>query len=86
MAVIINPGDVFLLPIPKISFKHAHIIVTSIDLNTGDCICVPVDTWRGKRTSDNTVVIQPGIHPFINKQSYINYYETKKINQRDIDL
>lgn len=85
MSVSIHLGDVFLLPIPNLSNNHAFIIITAFNLHTGSCIGVPIDTCRGKRVDDRTVVFQPNCHPFITKQSYVNYEKAVVLSIEDLD-
>jgi len=85
MAISIHLGDVFLLPIPNLLNYHAFIIITAFNPLTGSCIGVPIDTCRGKKIDDRTVVFQPNCHPFITKQSYVNYEKALVLNIEDLD-
>jgi len=86
MVLTITPGDVFHVPLPRKDFCHIHIIITSVDQNTGAFLCVPVDSWENQRLSDPTVILNVGDHKFITKKSYINYDEAKILNYDQISL
>jgi len=63
-------GDTFLMPAPggRIT-PHLWIVITTPDPVTHLCGIVSVTTLRNSK--DQTIILQPGDHPFIRHQSTI---------------
>jgi hypothetical protein len=65
-------GDTFLMPAPGgVATPHLWIVVTQPDPQTHLCAIVSVTTLRNSK--DQTVILRPGDHPFIRRDSTIFY-------------
>jgi hypothetical protein len=58
-------------------------VLTSPDPNTGTAVCVNI-TDR-KNHPDDTVILKPGDHPFITKESVVYYVDAQFLNVVVID-
>jgi hypothetical protein len=70
-------GDTFLLPKKSSATEHLWIIITDPDPRTSEAVCVNI-TSR-KPDSEITVVIAPGEHPFVKRESVIFYQDARII-------
>ena len=70
-------GDTFLIPKTARDTEHLWIIVTEIDANNGNAVCVNVTTRQSY--SDTTLVLQVGDHSFITHESVINYSDAREM-------
>jgi len=77
MAININPGDVFLIPLPTKDLRHAHIVITAVHPIKGTFLCVPMNSCKNQRLDDRTVVFQNGDHEFVEHPTFINYYKAE---------
>lgn len=59
--------------------KHLHFIVVKV-ANSDQVIVVNCDTVHSKKGTDPTVILHPGDHPRIIKDSYINYKRAKIVS------
>ena len=72
-----KPGECFLIDSGPVG-KHLFVLVLETkDGNQHQVISVPVCTLRNPDRTDNACIIQPGEHPFINCQSFIEYRYTR---------
>lgn len=66
---MIRPGDTFLLSFGR---EPGHLwIVAAVSADGGECLMVNLTTLRFD--ADQTVILQPGEHPFIGKPSSVYY-------------
>jgi hypothetical protein len=63
--------------------RHLWIVVT--EPQPPDFQCVIVNITRQQQKSDNTVVLRPGDHPFIVRDSVIRYADASIVDVRDLD-
>lgn len=72
----IKAGNCYLVETNRDSagYINSHLLVVLLDPEerTNETIIVPVDTLRSPK-HDTTTILEPGIHEFITKRSYINY-------------
>lgn len=72
---MLNPGDTF-LPKPN-QIEHLWIVLTP-PREDGTAVCVNVTSWKFDR--DDTVILEPGDHPFITKKSVVHYEDARFMN------
>lgn len=79
----LSAGDTFLLP-RKLEWKD-HLFIVLLDADN-DGNTVMVNLTSAKPHSDRTTVLQPGEHPFVTRETVVNYLDaaitkTSKIEQ-----
>lgn len=67
-------GDTFLYG-PAPSSLHLHIVLCGCTGPTGSVVIVTLNTVQ--QWTDNTVVLQPGDHPFINRNTAVSYRQVR---------
>ncbi|MDP2807333.1 MAG: hypothetical protein Q8O74_04250 [bacterium] len=80
-------GDAFLMHLPGSvadPYYHLFIVLTDPEPGTEQIVAVMLSTVR--RTTDDTVVLQAGEHPFIKHPTAVqfstaNYYKAKRIER-----
>ena len=70
---MLKAGDTFLLPKPG-RIEHLWIVLTIPDQDN-KAVCVNVTSKRDD--SDETLVLKPGDHPFITKESVVHYEDAR---------
>ena len=70
MSTIIQQNTI-LVPVPSASCKHLFIVLTTPDGEPPLVVMVNITTRRP--TSDSTVILTPGDHPFIRHESVIAF-------------
>ena len=75
---MLRPGDSFLLPALGQSTPHLWIVITEADAD-GWAVCV------NKPSSETTVILNPGDHPFITHESVVYYKDADKLNLRTVE-
>ena len=75
---MLRAGQTFLLPKDQRLKEHSWIVVTDTDPHDGTSVCVSVTTWRAG--CDETVILEPGDHPFVAHRSVVYYQDTKKLS------
>jgi hypothetical protein len=68
-----QPGQTFLLPKPG-RIEHLWVVLTYPNAE-GLSICVNITTRRFD--SDDTLILQPGDHPFIKHESTVHYEDAR---------
>ncbi len=76
-------GDTFLLPRDTNKVSHLWIVITESE-EMGKAVCVNVSS-SSSSFCDETVVLQPGDHPFISKKSVIRYMDAKVLDLKEVD-
>jgi hypothetical protein len=71
---MLKPGDTFLIPKSSKDIEHLWIVLTP-EREDGTALCVNVTSWKFDR--DETVILQPGDHPFITKKSVVHYEDAQ---------
>jgi hypothetical protein len=64
---------------------NLHLWIVLTEPQAPDFQCVIVNLTRQQPRSDNTVVLRPGDHPYITKDSVIRYGDTLIVDARDLD-
>lgn len=64
-------GDTFLLPRWSEGKPHLYVVITTPEPTTNRAACVNI-TSR-KQDSETTLILQPGDHPFIDRESVVWY-------------
>jgi hypothetical protein len=64
---------------------NPHLWIVLTEPQAPDFLCVIVNLTRQQPRSDNTVVLRPTDHPFINKDSVIRYGDALIVDGRDLD-
>ncbi len=72
---MLHLGDTVLIPKPGQEKSHLWVLVTGADPQTGEVIIVNFTTQRPH--SDNTVVIQPGEHRFVDRPTVVFYPDAR---------
>jgi hypothetical protein len=72
---LLSCGDTFLIPKSGRQTEHLWIVVTDPEPETDLAVCVSITTRRSN--SDTTVIILPGMHPFIRHDSVVYYSDAK---------
>lgn len=74
--MIIKVGDCYLVETnrDRDGYINRHLLVVLLEPeeHTNNTIIVPVDTLKSPK-HDSTTILEPGIHEFITKRSYVNY-------------
>lgn len=77
-------GDTVLIPAPGgRTIPHLWIVLTEPDPATHQCVIVNVTTLR--YAADQTVILQPGDHPFISHPSVISFADAMIVDVRRIE-
>lgn len=80
---MLGPGDTFYIPSPGTLTAHLWIVLTDVDQD-GKAICVNITTKKDH--SDTTTILQPGAHPFIEKESVAYYNKADWLDMKQLDL
>ena len=76
-------GDTFLMR-PWVGGKyHLWVVITEPDSESFECVIVSVTTLRGN--CDQTLVLQPGDHPFIQHPSVVFFADARIVDSRLLD-
>lgn len=75
-------GNTFLLPKNDNKTEHLWIVITTPDEN-GKAVCVNISSLRAA-FCDKTVIITPGEHPFIVKDSVVRYADAGVLNLKEV--
>jgi hypothetical protein len=67
-------------PFPQGTTPHLHIILTDPVGNPPVVVLVNISTYHGKSFEDSSVILTPGQHPYIQRDSYVAYDYAKKVN------
>ena len=78
-------GDTFLMPAPGISIRTPHLWIVITDPSDADWTVIVVSITTLKAGTDQTVILQQGEHPFINRPSSVFYGDARLIDARDLD-
>ncbi len=73
---MLRAGDTFLLPKPNAT-EHLWVVLTE-PTESGEAVCVNITTQHS--FSDQTVILQPGDHPFIKHPSVVHYEDAREMN------
>ncbi len=82
-----KPGDCILIETNKEAgyFKsHLFVIILETEDHTRNTIIVNIQTIRNGKY-DKTVTLHKGDHPFIDKDSYVNYRLSKIVSLTDLE-
>lgn len=77
-----SPGSTFLLPTRIQDIPHLWVVLTYPDKNSNEVVIVNLTTKRSH--SDTTVILNPGDHPFINRETVINYSDAKFVKVENL--
>jgi hypothetical protein len=64
---------------------NPHLWIVLTEPQAPDFQCVIVNLTRQQPRSDNTVVLRPGDHPYITKDSVIRFGDALIVDARDLD-
>jgi hypothetical protein len=76
-------GDTFLMEPWSGGKRHLWVVVTEPDSESFECVIVSIATLRGN--CDQTVVLQPGDHPFIRHPSVVFFADARIVDARRLD-
>lgn len=62
--------------------SHLHIVIIDCEEHTGTTVIVVVETLEGKK--DETTILKPGDHDFIQQDSYVNYRRSRTTSNTDL--
>jgi hypothetical protein len=82
-----KPGDCLLIETNKEAGNiksHLFVIILQAENNTKNTIIVNIQTVRDGKF-DKTVILHKGDHPFIDKDSYVNYRLAKIVSLVDLN-
>ena len=71
---MLKAGDTFLIPKSSSAIEHLWVVLTDPD-SDNSAVCVNITTKQGY--SDMTVILKPGEHPFIKKESVAHYPDAR---------
>jgi hypothetical protein len=77
---LLEVGDTFLLPSSVDGKAHLWIVLTPPEPN-GRAVCVNITSHR-PAFCETTVILAPGEHPFIKKESVVQYKDADFLNIR----
>jgi hypothetical protein len=77
-------GDSFLMTGPG-GFGKAHLWIAVTDPQTADSQVVIVSLTTLRFDRDQTVILQPGDHPFVTHQTVVLYSDSRIVDSRRID-
>ena len=78
---MLKSGDTFLLPKTSAAIEHLWVVLTDPDLDQL-AVCVNITTSQGH--SDTIVVLKPGDHSFIKKESVVHYPDAQLLNLKSV--
>lgn len=76
-------GETVLMPVPGVAVPHLWILITEPSAETHLGVFVSVTALRGGK--DQTVVLRPGDHPYIAKDSVVYYGDARLLDTTRID-
>ena len=79
---MLQVGNTFLLPKNDNKTEHLWIVITTPDEN-GKAVCVNISSLRAA-FCDKTVIITPGEHPFIVKDSVVRYADAGVLDLKEV--
>ncbi len=71
-----NAGDCFINVKTDRHRSHCWVIISDPDQDRDEVVIVNFTSWTDRRV-DASCMIQPGEHPFVTKQTCINYREAR---------
>jgi hypothetical protein len=74
---LLRCGDTFLIPKRGSEAEHLWIVITEPDEN-GQAVCVNITSRNNE--SDTTVVLRPGDHSFVKKESVVYYVDAQVLD------
>jgi hypothetical protein len=77
----VNP----LVQVDASAAPNPHLWIVLTEPQAPDFQCVIVNLTRQQPRSDNTVVVRPGDHPYVTKDSVIRYGDALIVDGRDLD-
>jgi hypothetical protein len=80
--LLFKAGDTFLLPKTSDGVEHLWIVVTDPDINAN---AIGVNVTTRYSTSETTVVLMPGDHPFIKHESVIRFRDAKILELKSLE-
>lgn len=72
---MLSCGDTFLIPKSSGETEHLWIVVTDPEPDTSFAVCVNITTKQSY--SETTVILRPGMHPFIKHDSVVYYSDAQ---------
>lgn len=78
-----NAGDTMLIPLPSTSVDSHLWMVISDPVQSDVCLLVNFASWRHDK--DQACVLMAGEHPYVNKQTCVNYHDAKLCKTADLD-
>ena len=77
-------GDTYFGPLQRTtSIPHLWIIISQIDPETDKAVAVNVTSFENNQ-GDTSCVLNPGEHPFVRKQSVINYDDAQLVDESSL--
>ncbi len=80
---MLNLGDTVMLPKPGQEKEHLWALITAPDPESGDAIMVNLTTQRPH--SDTTTIIQPGVHPFVDRPTVVFYADARIVDVKILE-
>jgi hypothetical protein len=77
----LNAGETFHAQAPGSTRPHLYVAVTSADAN-GDFVIANITSQA--ESKDQSCILHVGDHPFISKESVVNYAEARIANERAV--
>jgi hypothetical protein len=68
---LLSCGDTFLIPVSIRAREHLWVVVTQPLPGESEAVCVSITSRRS--ISETTVILSPGDHPFITRESVVHY-------------
>ena len=77
-------GDTFLVDSPGSSYdSHLWIVLSRPNLDPNHVLIVNLTSWR--EDTDQSCILQPGDHPYVEHKTCVHYPGSKIVAQRDLD-
>jgi hypothetical protein len=78
-----SPGNSYLIPNPPhYETEHLYVIIA---INTGNKKALIVNLTENKAGKEQGCIINPGEHPFVKKQTTINFAEAKITDIKNLE-
>ena len=78
-----SAGDTFINDSASGPLPHLWIVISDTQQSVDKIVIVNITTWR--KGGDESCLLYQGDHPFINRQTYVNYQDAKIVKLERLD-
>lgn len=81
---MLHPGDTVLMPTSLPGVKP-HLWVIATEPQPGSFLCVIVNVTTLRSSSDQTLILRKGEHPFLRRDSAMSYKDAQIVDARRVE-